>query len=208
MFFHPIWSQPPYLFHWQNALPLSSTRPPCLRKPCLVDLCLSCVPFIEQRMKLKGRADFLAAPGPVQIVILFLCLSKRGGEQREGGIELTAWLWCSCLITQLTLSIYFTSTLQQCTPSSPPFHLLHPLSWDTHTHVHKLTLHTPFPHVSLSLPSYTHTHTQIITAHLWPLYQVSVLILISLLNAEHNHRDPQDLQLALWLSSPRWRSLW
>ena len=29
-----------------------------------------------------------------------------------------------------------------------------------------------------------------------------MLILISLLNAEHNHTDPQDLQLAAWLSSP------
>lgn len=41
-------------------------------------------------MQLKARAAFLAALGLVQIVILFLCLSEREREQREGGIELTA----------------------------------------------------------------------------------------------------------------------
>lgn len=163
-------------------------------------------------MQLKGRAGFLAAPGPVQIVILFLCLSKRGREQREGGIELTAWLWCSCLITQLTLSIYFTSTLQPCPQPPSTCFILYPVRA---AHIHKQT-HTGLPFcahslsllLSFSLSRSRNTHTQIITAHLWPLYRVSVLILISLLNAEHNHRDPQDLQLALWLSSPRWRSLW
>lgn len=162
-------------------------------------------------MQLKGRAGFLAAPGPVQIVILFLCLSKRGREQREGGIELTAWLWCSCLITQLTLSIYFTSTLQPCPQPHSTCFILYPVR-ATHTHAHTHTraylAHTLSPCLSFSLSHSRNTHTQIITAHLWPLYRVSVLILISLLNAEHNHRDPQDLQLVLWLSSPRWRSLW
>lgn len=49
----------------------------------LTDFCLSCPPFTEKRMQLKARAGFLAALGPVQIVILFLCLSERGRESRE-----------------------------------------------------------------------------------------------------------------------------
>lgn len=124
-------------------------------KPCLADLCLSCAPFIGKRMHLKGRAVLLAAPGPVQIVILFLCLSKRGREQSEAGIELTAWLWCSCLITQLTLSIYFTSTSQpcpqppsSCSPRETRTHLAHTRP-KTHTNNHWPPL-TPLSSVAVN----------------------------------------------------------
>lgn len=134
-----------------------------------------------------------------------LFIKKR--ERAERGRH-----WADSLIVMLlsdnSANLIHLFHLNLAAMSPTPFHLLHPLPCEIHTHTHRLTLHTHSRSVSFSLSHSCNTHTQIITAHLWPLYRVSVLILISLLNAEHNHRDPQDLQLALWLSSPRKRSLW
>lgn len=141
-----------------------------------------------------------------------LFIKKR--ERAERGRH-----WADSLIVMLlsdnSANLIHLFHLNLAAMSPTPFHLLHPLSCESCTHTqtdtHRLTflrtLRLP-PSLFFSLSRSRNTHTQIITAHLWPLYRVSVLILISLLNAEHNHRDPQDLQLALWLSSPRWRSLW
>lgn len=115
-----------------------------------------------------------------------LFIKKR--ERAERGRH-----WADSLIVMLlsdnSANLIHLFHLNLAAMSPTPLHLLHLPPCESHTHTHTRRL------------------TQIITAHLWPLYRVSVLILISLLNAEHNHRDPQDLQLAPWLSSPRWRSL-
>lgn len=129
-----------------------------------------------------------------------LFIKKR--ERAERGRH-----WADSLIVMLlsdnSANLIHLFHLNLAAMSPTPFHLLHPLPCESPAHTQAYLAHTLSLCLSFSCSRSRNTHTQIITAHLWPLYRVSVLILISLLNAEHNHRDPQDLQLALWLSSPR-----
>ncbi len=213
-------------FQWTdfeiNALDLSffsiRSSTPCSLAKCLLSsstriphpesLSGRFVPFLcffhgaENAAERQGRLPRCPGTSPnCNPIPLFIKKRERAERGRH---------WADSLIVMLlsdnSANLIHLFHLNLAAMSPTPFHLLHPLPCEscTHTHTHTQAYLAHTRSLSLfSLPRSRNTHTQIITAHLWPLYRVSVLILISLLNAEHNHRDPQDLQLALWLSSPR-----
>lgn len=66
----------PSFLHTHHA----ETPPSFYFSPSFSPFFLSKLLFTRQRMCLKGCANSLAAPGPIQIVILFLCLSRKKAE--------------------------------------------------------------------------------------------------------------------------------